>query len=439
MRRCSSLVPLFLLLLPASAFAAAGGGSSGYGGGGGGGGGFSGGGGSYGGGSGEGGGWFALLIIGAVALFFLYGAILVWQDNRRRKARVRRTVTASAAAASDDEWFAADAVQRDAAKLFVDCQKAWHDRDRDRLSQLVGQDLMVEWRRRLDDFDKKGWHNQVGVQSGPKIEYVGITNRDDDTQDRVVVRVTATMRDVVVTQQGAVLKQNGKTSEVSTLEEYWTLARDGDGWKVMSIEQDAEGKHHLTAPLVVDPSADEQGLRDAARVEIAAADAVVPSTEALGTLVDVDFADDARKAALDLSLVDDRFSPGVMEIAARRAVAAWAEAVDGPDDALASIASPEAIRSLLYNGDASERTRLVVRGPVLESLGIVAVDGDATPPAFTVEAQVRGRRYVEDRDTLALLSGSKDAETTFTERWRLVLSGDGEQPWRLTTMPPALA
>ena len=40
---------------------------------------------------------------------------------------------------------------------------------------------------------------------------------------------------------------------------------------------------------------------------------------------------------------------------------------------------------------ASANTRLVVRGPVLESLGIAAVDGEATPPAFEVEARLRGR------------------------------------------------
>ena len=48
-----------------------------------------------------------------------------------------------------------------------------------------------------------------------------------------------------------------------------------------------------------------------------------------------------------------------------------------------------------------------------------------------VSVKVRGRRYVEDRDTAAVVSGSKDRETSFSERWTLALSGDEHAPWRL--------
>ena len=44
---------------------------------------------------------------------------------------------------------------------------------------------------------------------------------------------------------------------------------------------------------------------------------------------------------------------------------------------------------------------------------------------MTLAVHVRGRRYVEDRDTAAVLSGSRDRETAFTERWTMALDGDG--------------
>jgi hypothetical protein len=44
---------------------------------------------------------------------------------------------------------------------------------------------------------------------------------------------------------------------------------------------------------------------------------------------------------------------------------------------------------------------------------------------------VTGRRYVEDRDTAAIVGGSRDAERTFTEHWTLALDGAGEWPWRI--------
>ena len=56
---------------------------------------------------------------------------------------------------------------------------------------------------------------------------------------------------------------------------------------------------------------------------------------------------------------------------------------------------------------------------------------DAQPPAVTAEVELRARRYVEDRDTAALLSGSRDAATTWTERWTLTLDGAPDWPWRL--------
>jgi predicted lipid-binding transport protein (Tim44 family) len=112
-------------------------------------------------------------------------------------------------------------------------------------------------------------------------------------------------------------------------------------------------------------------------------------------------------------------------------VAAWAEAVDGDDAALEAIATPEAVQALLYGGDAGRDTRLVVRGPRLSALRIARLDAAHEPPTMTVEAQVSGRRYVEDRDTAAVLRGSKDRETTFTERWTMALDGDPETPWRI--------
>lgn len=421
-----STLPTLLAGLPTSA----GGGSSGYGGGGGGGG-YSGGG-SYG-GSGSGGSlpwWMWIALIVGVAVFYLVGQISAARVRARRRARVERTTLASAEAAEDDAYFDAGVVNRGAADLFRRCQQAWSDNDRDRLAQLVGDDLLVEWRRRLGDFERKGWRNEVSVQGEPEVEYVGLVNRADDAEDRVVVRITATMRDVVRTRSGSIIKKNGTSSEVNTTSEYWTLARRDDHWIVVSIEQDEEGAHNLDAPLVPTPWSDDQRDRDDALVEQARANSAPAGTD-VAHLVSLDFADDARAAALDLSLVDDRFSPQVMEAAARRAVAAWAEAVDGDDAPLESIADAAAVRQLLYGGDASEKSRLVVRGPVLESLRIAELDNDAQPPAFTVEATVRGRRYVEDRDTLALVSGSRDAEVTFTERWRLAL-GSGANPWRIT-------
>ena len=124
----------------------------------------------------------------------------------------------------------------------------------------------------------------------------------------------------------------------------------------------------------------------------------------------------------------------MLEIAARRAVQAWAQAIDGDDANLRKIATPAATRDLLYAGDASGRTRMVVRGPVVNRIRIVGLDAATEPPTMTIEVDLTGQRYLEDRDTTAVLAGSRSRSKSFTERWTLALNGDQAEPWRITTV-----
>ena len=415
------------LLLAVDSIAAPGGGSSGFGGGGGGGGGggFSGGGGGAGSGTSGGSPIVFVIVIVVFFVFVGFGLIQAARLRKRRRERAARVELASAEAAADDPYFQGDLVREETAALHRAIVAAWTDRDRDALARHLGPDLLSEWVRRLDDFDRRGWHNVCEIRGATHVQYLGLTNREDDTEDRVVVRVVASLRDVVVDRNGNVIKRKEEDDELTTLAEYWTLGRAGDHWILHSIEQDAEGAHHLDAPIVASPWSDDARLTDEALTELAVADAV--PDEAIGELVDVDYAGDARTQALDLSVVDGRFAPAVLEAAARRAVEAWAEAVDGADAALERAATPEAAHALLY--PRGENTRLVVRGPRLQSLQILALDANAR--TFTVEARISGRRYLEDRDTVAVLEGSKDHATTFTERWTLALGDDPATPWRI--------
>jgi predicted lipid-binding transport protein (Tim44 family) len=411
--------------------AQAGSGSSGFGGGGGGGG-FSGGGGS-GSGSGSGDPIVAAIVFGLFGLFLVYLAIHSWRYRRKVRERDARVRTASAEAAADDPYFAAAELEAQARGLFVTCQEAWDARDVERLGALVGDDLLVEWQRRLADFEAKGWHNRVSVVGAPEIHYVGLVNREDDTEDRVVVRIKASLRAYVVDRNGDRIMRKDSKSENVSLTEYWTLARSGsNAWKVVSIEQRAEGDHHLDAEIVASPWSDSR-LADESLTELAVADGL-PEGFTTADLAVVEFDGAAREHALDLSLADARFAPDVLEAAARRAVAAWAEAVDGDDAALEAIAAPEAVATLLYGGDRSRASRVVVRGPRVRQIRIAAVDVAREPATMTIEVDLGGRRYVEDRDTAAVLSGSKERAATFVERWRLALDGDSASaagPWRL--------
>jgi predicted lipid-binding transport protein (Tim44 family) len=453
-----AVLAVALIVVPA-ALAAGGGGSAGFGGGGG-----------EGGGGGGGGKGFAIfLILRAIfdLIIFSHGAtrfiviglivaivLFIWlgprvarwrqaqeqqghASKRKTAQRERKVELAAAEAADEDPMFDPENVKAAGARLFKDVQAAWDEDDRSRLSTLVAPELLAEWERRLDDFARRGWHNHVEVVGEPTVSYVGLNRRERDLQDRVVVRIDAKLRDYVVDDSGRHIKRSGHVSETVRTREFWTLGKRAGHWTLVSIEQGAEGSHALDENLVATPWADEEGLKDEALVEQAVAEAV-PAGTSVAEVADLDFDGDARAAALDLSLADGRFAPSVLEVAARRVVDGWATAIDGADDALKAVATPEAIQELLHPGDPSGRTRVVVRGPEIRRIRILGLDAGAEPPTMTIAVDIRGRRYIEDRDTTAVLSGSRSHAVGFTEHWTLALTGDDAQPWRLVSVDSAV-
>jgi len=391
---------------------------------------------------GGGGGGILLLIVLAIIVFFVLPRLMMWwrsqqasgtTSRRRVSERQRRVEMAAAEAAQDDPDFAPDVVKPAAARLFLDIQRAWDAGDRIALRSLVAPDLLAEWERRLDGLQRRGWRNRVRPLNEPTVEYVGLRNTGDERGDRVTVRMEAMLSDYLEDSHGQRLRRVDSTSDTTRVREYWALGKREHHWILISIEQGAEGAHALDEEIVASPWADERSMRDEALVEGAVAEAVPEGTN-IGELTSVQFQGDARAAALDLSLADGRFAPDVLEVAARRAVAAWAEAVDGDDAGLLAIASSEAAQELLHPGDPSRLTRLVVRGPQVGQIRIASLDAAAVPPAMAIEVDITGRRYVEDRDTVAVIAGSQSRAVTFTERWTLALDGDERQPWRIASV-----
>ena len=65
----------------------------------------------------------------------------------------------------------------------------------------------------------------------------------------------------------------------------------------------------------------------------------------------------------------------------------------------------------------------------MKQLRILSVDVEHEPATMTIEVEVGGRRYVEDRDTAAVVGGSKELPVTFTETWVFSLSGAESNGW----------
>ena len=118
--------------------------------------------------------------------------------------------------------------------------------------------------------------------------------------------------------------------------------------------------------------------------------------------------------------------------AARRAVAAWAKAVNGDDTLLASMADPDAAYWLM---NPVRKAWAIAAGPVVTEITIWTVKPAAEPPERGVAWRFTGRqRPVEPRPPepgLARPSGWTEAEQVFVGRLTLTFTGSGEWPWRL--------
>ena len=353
-----------LLVLAPAALGAAGGGSSGFGGGGGGGGGggFSGGGGSSGSGSVSGG--MSLVIVLLVVLFFagtiILGVVGERRRRRRRDARVRQVRLAAAEAAEEDAAFDSEAVERDARELFTAIQAAWTARNREALNGMVSRSLMTEWGLRLDDFDRKGWHNQVTIAGEPGIHYVGLVNRESDAEDRVCVLVEATL---ATTSSTGTATTSSARSPAARRRRCASTGRSASatagGWCCRSSRR--RGRRTTSRAIVASPWGDDRGCDEDAVIE-RPSPRRCPRATTSRTLADLDFAGDARNAALDLGLADGRFAPDVLETATRRARRGVDRGGRRRGRRAARGGHAGAASELLYPR-GEQAARLVVRGP----------------------------------------------------------------------------
>jgi len=278
-------------------------------------------------------------------------------------------------------------------------------RTREGTAALAGADAALGGEEHMDpEAVQTAVAAMVGSDAGAvRARLVGVVNREGVERDRVVVHV-----------------------ETAGTDELWTLERDGDGWRRLAVEDASLAGHHLATALVSRPEDDVAALRDVATVETGAADALGTAPERFAGL---EVGPDVGQALLDLSVVDGRFAPAVVEAVVRRAVAAWAEAVDGDEAPFRAAAAPAAVTELLTGGDVEGRTRLVVRGPQVLEVVPKALDLAATPPLLTVEVTIRAVHFRQP--IVAGATGSSILDRPFTDRWFLGLDAAPEVPWRL--------
>ena len=324
-RRLATAVATFLglacvsvLLVPTAAYARGGGGVHGFGGGGGGH--FGGGGGFFFIGGSGGNGTGVLIFILLVAVYLL---IKNW-SQRRQTNRTMNTTSDRVAHRSDkeaaaraasveaqvdaladtDATFDVEALKERAVTLYVTAQRAWTAGDHATLEAILAPALFGKWTEQLHAYEARGEVNVVEIVQGPAVELVNVANRTGESDDTVTFRITATLNDHVLDRRSGAraTRKDRSTRPV----EYWTLRKNEAGeWIVASVEQAEDGSHHLTDSIEIDSWSQKSVARDAV-LEVAERTSGSRGSDVL-SLTNISWAEDADKAAGDLSLVDARF------------------------------------------------------------------------------------------------------------------------------------
>ncbi len=423
-----------VLSSPTVAYARGGGGGHGFGGGGGGGshggGGFHG---SPGGGSGVGfvtgfgagsGGLVAVLVIVAVVLLILWlrsrrgkaaraGGLNTVSDRTAHRADARareRSAQVSArvdALAVTDATFDREALERRAVWLYETAQRAWTGHDHATLQRILSPVLYGKWAEELRDYESRGEVNVVEVVDGPVVELVDVANRAGELNDTVTFRITATLRDYVRRGDGRqAVRKDGSTRPV----EYWTLRKSAAGeWIVSSVEQAAEGAHHLSSAIETDGWDQKEVARDAV-LEVAHKSTVTGGSDVL-SLTTISWSTDADTAAGDLSVLDGRFDRAVLEVAVERFLEEW----------------------VMNDGSLDFTPVRTVRRTVLREAAVTSVTVSSLvsrdPVVFRVAVDAQGVYYEVDRRTEQVLRGDAHKRRPIAFSFDLRLDDTSARAW----------
>ena len=221
-------------------------------------------------------------------------------------------------------------------------------------ARLVGPDLLTEWERRLDDFDRRGWRNRVQVdrRADRRVRRPRPQRRRDTT--RVTVRIEAKLRDYVEDRLGQPHQARrppvrdrppaGVLDARRTQQRPLDPGLDRAGRRGHARDRRRDRRHHVVGR--------DRACATRRWSRAPSQDAVPAGTnDRRGRRPRLRGRRPRRRA---------RPEPRRRPVRARRArggrapgVTAWAEAVDGDDARLRSLAHGQAVRDLLHPGDPS--------------------------------------------------------------------------------------
>ncbi|HEY2214897.1 MAG TPA: hypothetical protein VGH31_07570, partial [Acidimicrobiales bacterium] len=210
------------------------------------------------------------------------------------------------------------------------------------------------------------------------------------------------------------------------VDQRWTFGRTGDDWFLLSMGGDPLAGPLLMAALIPTASSDTERLTEESLAELADAQKLGHDA-ALADLVSPD--EPPAVALLDLSVIDGRFLPALIQAELTHLLSAWEGAAVGSEAPLEVLANDQAREALLR---PRQGQRLIVRDVVLKSWQPTKLNLSQDPPSIEATLEVEAVRYVVN-DVGRALAGNPTLAQSVPLTWTLELTESAETPWRLST------
>ena len=340
--------------------------------------------------------------------------VLRWVRLDRGDRSRRRSARVSALEASDENpAFAPSEITQAVRRVIAIAERVWGEdpspvvEDRDR--------VVVRWA----ELRRRG---VTRAASRPRVDLFRVVHRGSEGESQVWLRVRLRLRHALVP---------GFWDDRRTLDEEWVLTlRDGE-WSLISA--DRFPRHAARRrPSVASAGDDLDRLRFTSLDELT----TDPRQEvsSAGGLTDDGRPPDYQLG--DLALVDDRFSPVLIEAVLGRSLNAWEQAVLSKTGHVAfqGMAHTTVIRDLILPETSWPQTFLSVSHPRLDSWKALAVGAADTPAWIEVQLTVSAVHHLGRRrgNTDPTRHGDPVRPQPMTLRWTLTADPTIEGRWRLT-------
>lgn len=337
----------------------------------------------------------------------------------REHAHAIRAHYAAIEAAEDNPSYSPDAIEQFVNEVVTLVNGLWRKGAIGSVDGRPDARLVRAW--------AQSWQAQLGsglkAVGKPSVDVLSVINRNDEEEDRVVVRVRLR---IYCKHPSLGTLPGGLFAHHKHLDERWILGRTGNRLVLLSWGGDPLAEPVLTAPLIPTPSSDTERLREESLAELADAQKVGDDVN----LADLVSADEAPTLALlDLSIVDGRFLPALIAAELAHLLESWEAAVTGSEAPFETLASANARSALLRPGPGC---RLVMRDAVLKSWNPTKLNLSQNPPTVEVMLHVDAVRYLIGTDG-GHLAGDDTNAHRIALKWILELTASAQTPWRLIT------